>query len=238
MSGHSKWHSIKHKKGAADARRGQAFSKLSKLIQVAAKEGGPDLGMNFSLRLMVEKAKQANMPKENIERAIARGSGTGGGEAMASAVYEVIGPGGAAVIIETLTDNTNRTLGNVKSIVTKRGGNFGAKVLWLFDQKGVVRVDDVLSIDDKDSLELELIEAGAEDISFDDNGLAVTSSINDLKSISDAVEVAGLDVAGVGIEYIAKDDLQISSEDEEKLMALLEAIEEDDDVTNVFTNAA
>ncbi|MDP2631638.1 MAG: YebC/PmpR family DNA-binding transcriptional regulator [Candidatus Uhrbacteria bacterium] len=237
MSGHSKWASIKNKKGAADAKRGQIFSKLSKLIEVAAKEGGADVGMNFSLRLLVEKAKKSNMPKENIERAIERGSGTGGGTAMISAVYEAMGPGGAAIIIETLTDNTNRTLGNVKSTITKRGGNFGAKVLWLFDHKGVIRVDDVSSVSDRDTVELELIEAGAEDITFDDNGLTVLSSIQDLKTVVDAIKSAGLESSSAGIEYIAKDDLAISSDDEEKLMALLEAIEEDDDVTNVYTNA-
>ncbi|MFH1712106.1 MAG: YebC/PmpR family DNA-binding transcriptional regulator [Patescibacteria group bacterium] len=238
MSGHSKWASIKHKKGAADAKRGKIFSKLAKQITVAAKEGGADLSMNFGLRLLVDKAKKANMPKENIERAISRGGGGGDGEVMTEAVYECMGPGGSAILIETLTDNTNRTLGNVKTICNRSGANFGAKVLWMFEQKGVVRVDDAGSIDDRDALELELIEAGAEDISFDDDGLTITSSINELKKITEAIGAAELETSSAGIEYIAKDDLTLSESDEEKLFSILDALDEDDDVTNVYTNAA
>ncbi len=237
MSGHSKWASIKHKKGAADAKRGKIFSKLAKQIAVAAKDSGADLTMNFGLRLLVDKAKKANMPKDNIERAISRGSGGADGLVMVEAVYECIGPGGAAILIETLTDNTNRTLGNVKTICNKRGANFGAKVLWMFDKKGVVRVENLNSIEDRDSLELELIEAGAEDISFDENGLFIISSVSDLKNIIDAVGSKGLESSSAGIEYIAKDEIKLSEADEEKLFSIMEAIEEDDDVSNVYTNA-
>lgn len=236
MSGHSKWASIKHKKGAADAKRGKIFSKLAKLISVAAKEGGGDLSMNFGLRLLVEKAKKANMPKDNIERAIARGTGVGSeGEQMTEAVYEAMGPGGSAIVIETLTDNTNRTLGNVKTIVAKRGGNFGAKVLWMFEKKGVVRVEDASGISSKDEFELELIEAGAEDIEYED-GMTVICGIPDLQSVVGVFEKQQIETAGAGLEYVAKDALSISPEDEEKLFALMEAIEEDDDVSNVYTN--
>lgn len=239
MSGHSKWASIKHKKGAADAKRGKVFSKLAKQITVAAKEGGTDLSMNFGLRLLVDKAKKANMPKDNIERAINRGGGTGAdGEVMTEAVYEVMGPGGAAIIVETLTDNTNRTLGSIKTICNRRGANFGASVLWMFEQKGVVRVEEVGGIEDRDAFELELIEAGAEEINFDENGLEVISGITDLQQINDTVANAGLESTSAGIEYIAKDGLELAKEDEEKLFSIMEAIEEDDDVTNVYTNAA
>lgn len=238
MSGHSKWASIKHKKGATDAKRGQLFSKLAKLIAVSAREGGGDLGMNFSLRLLVDKARKANMPKENIDRAIARGTGEGGdGVQMTEAVYEVMGPGGSALVIETLTDNTNRTLGNVKTIVTKRGGNFGAKVLWMFEKKGVVRVEDTQNIGSKEDLELALIEVGAEDISFE-GGLSIICAVPDLQAVTEAVTAAGLEATSAGIEYVAKDELALSAEDEEKLVALMEAIEEDDDVNAVYTNAA
>ena len=128
MSGHSKWASIKHKKGAADAKRGKIFSKLAKLITVAAKEGGSDMGTNFSLRLLVEKGKKANMPKDVIERAIAKGSGvTSDGAVMTAGLYEAMGPGGSAILVETLTDNTNRTLGNVKTIIVKRGGKLSCE---------------------------------------------------------------------------------------------------------------
>ncbi len=237
MSGHSKWASIKHKKGAADAKRGKIFSKLAKLITVAAKEGGADLGTNFSLRLLVEKGKKANMPKDVIERAIAKGSGvTADGAVMTTGLYEAMGPGGSAILVETLTDNTNRTLGNVKTIIVKRGGNFPAKVLWMFDKKGIVRVEDVSAVADKDELELALIEAGAEEINFDE-GLTVITAIADLKTVVDALTNLGLDAGNAGIEYLAKDDLSLSAEDEEKLFAMMEAVEDDDDVTNVYTNA-
>lgn len=237
MSGHSKWASIKHKKGAADAKRGKVFSKLAKLITVAAKEGGGDLSMNFGLRLLVDKAKKANMPKDNIERAIARGTGEGAeGEQMVEAVYEAMGPGGSAIVIETLTDNTNRTLGNVKTIVTKKGGNFGAKVLWMFEKKGVARVEIVPEGDVRDELELALIEAGAEEIEYED-GMTVICAVADLKNIVDALAENGIETSGAGLEYIAKDTLNLSAGDEEKLFSLMEAIEEDDDVSNVYTNA-
>jgi YebC/PmpR family DNA-binding regulatory protein len=240
MSGHSKWASIKHKKGAADAKRGKIFSKLAKLIMVATKDGGADLGTNFSLRLLVDKAKKANMPKDVIERAIAKGSGaTADGAQMIAGVYEAMGPGGAAIVIETLTDNTNRTLGNVKTIISKRGGNFGAKVLWMFEQKGVIRVEnvvDVENVDARETLELALIEAGAEDINFNE-GLTVITAIGDLKAVVEALKELGLDAGNAGIEYLAKDALSISEENEEKLFAMMEAVEDDDDVTNVYTNA-
>ena len=236
MSGHSKWASIKHKKGKADAKRGKVFSKMAKLITVAAKDGGGDLDMNFTLRMYVDKAKKANMPKDVIERAIAKGAGVGAdGDQMTAAVYEAMGPGGSAIVIETLTDNTNRTLGNVKTIVNKLGGNFGAKILWMFEQKGVIHVEDAVV---SDELELALIDAGAEAINVSDEGLHVTTAVVDLKSVIDAVVEAGLDAGNAGIEYLAKDALSLSSEDEERLFALMEAIEEDDDVTNVYTNAA
>ncbi|PIQ67329.1 YebC/PmpR family DNA-binding transcriptional regulator [Candidatus Uhrbacteria bacterium CG_4_10_14_0_2_um_filter_41_7] len=239
MSGHSKWASIKHKKGAADAKRGKVFSKLAKLMTVAAKEGGSDLNMNFSLRMLAEKAKKANMPKDNIERAISRGTGEGAdGVQMIEAVYEAMGPGGTAIIVETLTDNTNRTLGNLKNTIIKRGGNFGAKVLWMFDKKGVVRVEDASAIADRDIFELALIEARADDIIYDENALSVYCAVPDLQSVTEAVVSGGLEIESAGLEYVAKDEIKLSEEDEEKLFTLMDLIEEDEDVTNVFSNAA
>lgn len=237
MSGHSKWASIKHKKGAADAKRGKIFSKLAKAIAVCAREGGGDPAMNFSLRLAIEKAKQANMPKDNIERAIARGTGESGEEALATAVYEGMGPGGAALIVETVTDNKNRTYANIKSIFNKLGGNMEAKVMWQFEQKGVVRVEDTASIADRESFELELIDSGAEEINWED-GLEVVCAISDLQKIEEKIKSTGLEIQSADLEYLAKDDLQLSADDEQKLERFMDALDDDDDVTNVYTNAA
>lgn len=238
MSGHSKWASIKHKKGAADAKRGKIFSKLSKAITVCAREGGADPGTNFSLRLAIDKAKAANMPKDNIERAIQKAVGGSEGEALKTAVYDGMGPGGAAIIVEAVTDNVNRTIASVKTIFNKRGGNIEAKVLWMFDRKGAVHVEDASSIEDKDTFELELIDAGAEDISFEGSRLLVVSGIKDLQKVADAVKSSGLNIESAGLEYIAKDAIPLSEEDERKLADFIEAMEDDDDVDSVYTNAA
>lgn len=235
MSGHSKWHKIKNQKGVADAKRGQLFSKLSKAISVAARSG-VDPAMNFSLRLLIEKAKQANMPKDNIERAIARGSGADGAVALQSVLYEVMGPGGAALLVEAVTDNVNRTFASVKTICNKNGGNIDAKVLWQFERKGVVRAN-AEEIGDRDELEMALIEAGADDIEIDEE-IAVyvpLSGLQDAEKVVSAIE--GLTVTSAEPEYVATQTVQLSDEDEEKLMNLIEALDEDDDVTNVYTNA-
>ena len=237
MSGHSKWASIKHKKGAADAKRGKLFSKLAKAITVAVRSGGADEAMKFSLRLAVDKAKQANMPKENIERAVARGLGDSGEGDLTTAVYEAMGPGGAALLIEVLTDNTNRSLTNVKTVLNKSGANPDAKVMWQFERKGVVRVDDVSSTDDRDVAELALIDAGAQDISWDD-GLEVVGELSDLQTLEKAVSELGLKVTSAEPEYVASDVMQLSEEDEKKLGELIEKLDDDDDVQNVYTNAA
>ena len=236
MSGHSKWASIRHKKGAADAKRGKVFSKYAKLIMVAAKEGGGDLGTNFSLRLLVDKAKAANMPKDNIERAIKRGTGEIAGGELSSALYEAMGPGGAALLIESLTDNTNRAYTNIRTIISKSGANFDAKVLWQFDQKGVVRVDDISAVEDRDALELSLIEAGAEDIQWE-NGLVVISQKGDLQAVEKAVTEAGLMPESSELEYVPQNEVELSESDENKLALLIEKLDDDDDVNNVFTNA-
>lgn len=238
MSGHSKWATTKHKKGAADAKRGQAFSKLAKLITVAAREGA-DPDMNFALRLAVDRAKAVNMPKDNIERAIARGAGTGEGGALETAVYECMGPGGVAMLIVALTDNTNRAYTNIKTIANKSGGNMEAKVLWQFSQKGIVRVEDISAVEDRDSIELALIDAGAEDIDWNEEvGLMITSEVQDLKKVSDAARAAGLAITSAGIEYVPNSTIELSDEDGEKLARFVDSIEEDDDVDAVYTNAA
>ena len=237
MSGHSKWASIRHKKGAADAKRGKIFSKYAKLITVAAKDGGGDLDSNFSLRLLVDKAKGANMPKDNIERAIKRGTGEIAGGELTGALYEAMGPGGAAILVESLTDNTNRAYTNIRTIISKSGANFDAKVLWQFDHKGVVRVDDISKIEDKDETELNLIESGAEDIQWEE-GLVVICNKGDLQAVDKVVTESGLVSTSAELEYVPQNEVQLSESDEAKLASLIEKLDDDDDVNNVFTNAA
>lgn len=238
MSGHSKWASIRHKKGAADAKRGKAFSKLAKLISVAAREGA-DPAMNFSLRLAVDRAKAVNMPKDNIERAISRGSGGGDGVALETAVYECMGPGGVSMLIVALTDNTNRAYTNIKTISNKNGGNMEAKVKWQFDQKGVVRVEEISDIADRDLVELGLIDAGAEDIDWDEEaGLIITAQVNDFKKVSDAASELNLKVSEAGLEYVPNVTIEINEEQAMKLERFVDLLEDDDDVDSVYTNAA
>ncbi len=237
MSGHSKWHNIAQKKGLADAKRGKIFSKLAKAITVSVKSGGADLSSNFALRLATNKAKQANMPKDNIERAIARGTGAGGAGALDTIVYEGLAPGGAAVIVEVLTDNKNRALTNIKNIFNKNGGNIDVKVMWQFKKRGVIRVEDASMVSNQGEFELTLIEAGAEDIDWS-NGLEVISELADLQSIERAVSEAGLQVVSAEPEYIAKDKIVLSEMDEEKLRKFIELLDDDDDVDNIYTNAA
>ena len=184
MSGHSKWSSIKHKKGAADAKRGQLFSKLSRAIIVAAREGGPDPDANLALQNAIEKAREASMPKDTIERAIARGAGTDAdSESYETVTYEGYGPAGVAVLVEALTDNRNRTASDVRHIFTKAGGNLGTSgaVAWLFERKGVIIVDgDAV---DADELMLAAADAGAEDISEDGSSFQVTTAPEGLATV-------------------------------------------------------
>lgn len=246
MSGHSKWATTKHKKGAIDAKRGKIFSKLAKLITVAAREGG-DPDMNFALRLAVDRAKAVNMPKENIDRAIARGAGTGEGGALETAVYECMGPGGVAMLIVALTDNTNRAYTNIKTICNKSGGNMEAKVLWQFHQKGVVHTPSLSASGligefseglTRDDIELAFIEAGAEDISVGDEDTIVTCEVKDFKSVTDTVRRLGLEISEAGLEYVPTSTTEVSEEDGEKLARFVDALEEDEDVDAVYTNAA
>ncbi len=237
MSGHSKWHSIRHKKGAADAKRSAAFTKLAKAIVVAAREGGADLDSNFSLRLAVDKAKRGNMPKDRIQRAVDRGAGVGGdGVVLETAIYEAMGPGGVAILIEAFTDNKNRTVSNVKTICNRKGGNLGAKVAWMFDRKGVVRVDDVSTLSGLDELELSLIDVGAGEVVFSEGGLYVECEVQDLQGVQKVAHDAGLVVSAGGIAYVANQTTSLDDDQLEKLGSLMDALEEDDDVNSVYTN--
>lgn len=237
MSGHSKWHSIKHKKGAADAKRGKIFTRHAKLIEIAAHEGGSgDPGMNPSLKTAIENAKADNVPNANIDRAIKKGSGALKGEATVEVVYEAYAPGGAACIIECLTDNKNRTLSNVKSTIEKRGGKWAESgaVMFMFNRKGVVIAKGDLS----EETELSLIDTGAEDIERAENIISVTTNATAWNKIRDTLKENGCEIQEAGLKYVAHQEVPIAdAETAKKLMGFIETLEEDEDVSEVHTNA-
>jgi YebC/PmpR family DNA-binding regulatory protein len=237
MSGHSKWHSIKHKKGAADAKRGKIFTQHAKLIQIAAREGGSgDPGMNPGLATAIENAKADNVPNANIDRAIKKGTGEGKADRMTEETFEAYGPGGAACIIECLTDNRLRTISNVKSVIEKRGGKWAESgaVRFLFERKGVVVARGGMN----DDLELALIDAGAEDIDTDDGLVTVTAAAAAWPRVRDALKGAGLAVESAGLKYVPQQTVPVADlETAQKLLTFIEHIEEDDDVSEVHTNA-
>jgi len=238
MSGHSKWHSIRHAKGATDRKRGQLFSKLTRAIIVAAREGGPDPDGNLALRNAIEKARDASMPKDNIERAIARGSGAGAdGAGYEHVAYEGYGPGGVAIYVEALTDNRNRTAAEVRSIFTKSEGSLGesGSVAWLFDRRGVLLVE--AEGVDEDELMLAAADGGAEDVELDGSSFEVSCAPEDLHAVRQAVEEAGIEVASAEISLVPKTSLQIEDEGAaRKLLRLMEQLEDLEDVQGVYAN--
>ena len=237
MSGHSKWASIKHKKGAADAKRGKIFTRHAKLIEIAAREGGNgDQDMNPGLKAAIDNAKADNVPNANIDRAVKKGSGELKGEQTAAITYEAYGPAGVACIIECLTDNKNRTISNVRSTIEKRGGKWAesGSVKFLFDRKGVVIAQGKLD----EEGELGLIDAGAEDIDRAGDIISVTTEADKWPQVRDALKASGLTVQEAGLKYVAKQEAPIADVDSaKKLMGFIDAIEEDDDVSEVHTNA-
>jgi len=238
VSGHSKWSTIKHKKGAADAKRGQLFTKLSKAIIVAAKEGGPDPGANLSLQNAIEKARSYSMPKDNIERAIARGAGTDAdGASYETVIYEGYGPEGVAVLVEALTDNRNRTASDVRHTFAKNGGNLGTSgaVAWLFERRGVVLVD--AEAVDEDELVLAAAEGGADDVERDGSTFVVSSAPESLAAVREAVQAAGIEIQSAELTMIPKTTVEVAEEvSARKLIRLIEALEDNDDVQEVSAN--
>ena len=237
MSGHSKWSTIKHKKGAADAKRGKLFSKLSRAIIIAAKEGGGDPAGNLALQNAIIKAKSYSMPKDNIERAIARGAGTDADAASFEAiVYEGYGPGGVAVIVEALTDNKNRTASDVRHLFDKHGGNLGTSgsVAYQFERRGeILVVGDV----DEDELLLAAADAGADDVVNDSGTFQVLCAIDVFGAVRDAVEAAGYTIESAELTMIPKNTVDVSDEGiAKKLMKLMDALEDNDDVQDVYAN--
>ena len=238
MSGHSKWSSIKHKKGAADAKRGKLFSKLSRAIIVAAKDGGPDPTANLSLQNAIEKAKSYSMPKDNIDRAIAKGSGADAdAAAFETVVYEGYGPEGVAVLVEALTDNRNRTAADVRHIFSKNGGNLGTTgaVAWQFERRGVVLVD--AGGVDEDELTLAAAEGGADDVQLDGSSFQITSSPEDLAAVRAAIEAAGFAVDAAELTMAPSTTVEVGEEATAKqVLRLMDALEENDDVQEVYAN--
>jgi YebC/PmpR family DNA-binding regulatory protein len=238
VSGHSKWSSIKHKKGAADAKRGKLFSKLSRAIIVAAKEGGPDPAGNLALQNAIEKARSYSMPKDNIERAIARGSGADSdAAAFETVIYEGYGPNGVAVIVEALTDNRNRTASDVRHVFAKNDGNLGGSgaVTWLFERRGIVLVsaDGV----DEDDLTLAAAEGGADDVSLDGSTYQVVSAPEALTTVREALEDAGFAVESAELTMVPKTTVEVADESSaKKVLRLIDQLEENDDIQDVYSN--
>ena len=237
MSGHSKWSTIKRKKAAADQIRGKIFTKLIKEITVSARQGGGDIDGNPRLRLAVDNAKSANMPMDNIERAIKKATGELEGASYLEITYEGYGPGGVAVLIESVTDNKNRTVAEVRHALTKHGGSLGenGSVAWMFDRKGVITMPAQGKTED-DIMEI-VLDAGAEDIQGEDDFFEVTSAVEDFEAVRKSIVDSGLDTENASLQWIAKNTIEVGGETAEKLIKMIDMIEDNDDVQNVFTNA-
>ncbi len=236
MSGHSKWATIKHKKGIADQKRGQKFTKLIKEISVAAKMGGADPDMNAALRTAILKARAENMPKDNIERAIKKGSGEMGNTVFMELVYEGYAPGGVAIIVDTLTDNKNRTAADVRSTLTKLGGSLGSSgcVSYMFQTKGVITYD--ASKYSEDDIFNAALENGAEDVSSEDGVIEVTTSPADFGTVLEAMQAAGFEQDSADVSRIADQTVTLDKEKAQKVMNIVERLEDLDDVQSVATN--
>lgn len=239
MSGHSKWHNIQGRKGKQDALRSGQFTKVSKLITIAAKSGG-DPSSNFSLRIAVDKARAVGMPKDNIERAIKRGTGELEGAQIEEVLYECYGPGGVAVLVKCLTDNKNRAVSDIKHIFSDHGGSMAGagSVLWMFAQMGVVTVLGSQFSVHREENELALIEAGAEEIKDgEENEVEVYTKMENFQKVLGVLKEIGIEPKESGLQWIAKDKVEVNEEVTEKLGALFGELEENDDVDDYFTNA-
>lgn len=238
MSGHSKWATIKRAKSKIDAQRGKEFSRLAKDIMSAARQGGGNPDANLRLRIAILKARAANMPADNIQRAIAKATGQLEGARVEEIVYEGYGPGGVAIMMEIATDNRNRTAADVRAFFNKYGGNLGetGSVSWMFDKKGVVRIDRTQTPVTEDDLLALALEAGAEDLRTDPDSFEIITAPEDLDAVLGAVEAAQIPVDEAENQLIPKTTVQVSGETAEKLFKLLDALEEHDDVQNVYAN--
>jgi YebC/PmpR family DNA-binding regulatory protein len=237
MSGHSKWHTIKHKKGAADAKRGKIFTRIIKELSVAARSGGGDPEMNPRLRTIIADAKANNMPRENIERAIRRGTGEEPGVQYEEIMYEAYGPGGVAILIQTLTDNKNRTVGEMRFMLGKHNGNLAAEnsVAWMFSRKGQVMVEKGKGVDE-DALLAAVLDAGADDMSDDGGGFEIISAPENFEKVRDAVKALGIEPAQAAVAMIPQNYVTLTGKDAAAMLRLMEALDDHDDVQNVWAN--
>ncbi len=240
MSGHSHWHSIKYQKGTADAKKSKTFSKISRLISIAVKEGGEDLVGNPKLRLAIEQAKSFNMPKDRIEKAIKRGTGEIEGEKLEEFMFEAYGPGGVAIIIEGITNNKNRSINEVKQILNQNEGKLAneGSVKWLFERKGVIEINykNQIQNTEKEDLELIAIEAGAEDIQWDKDIISIYTQINNLEKVKNNLKTKNIKIESFSLDWIAKESIDIDEQKKESCQKLLEMLEENDDIQRVFLN--
>lgn len=236
MSGHNKWSKIKNKKGSEDARRGKIFTKHARNITVAARQGGDNPDYNPALKAAIDKAKSDNMPNDNIERAIKKATGEGAGDNYSRVIYEGYGPGGVAVIVDCLTDNVQRTAPDVRHAFDKNGGNLGTdgSVMFMFDQKGEIVVDKKEK--DFDQFMMDALEAGADDVNEEDEYFIALTSVEDFNDAVDNLKKAAYKVERSDISYIAQNDIKVDSEYHAKLFKLIDALEDNDDVQEVYTN--
>ncbi len=237
MSGHSKWHTIKHKKGAADAKRGKIFTRIIKELTVAARAGGGDPDANPRLRTIVAEAKSVNMPADNIKRAIQRGTGELPGVSYDEITYEGYGPGGAAIIVETLTDNKNRTVGEMRHVFSKYGGNLAAEnsVAWMFHRKGYIVVEK--SKAEEEALMVAAIDAGADDMKDDEDNWEIVSSPEAFPQVLDAVKALGVEPGAAELAMLPQNYVKLEGKTAQQMVKLMEALEEHDDTKKVWSNA-
>jgi YebC/PmpR family DNA-binding regulatory protein len=237
MSGHSKWSTIKHQKGVADAKRGQLFTKLAREISVAVRQGGADTQANFKLRLIMQKARDNNMPLENIDRAIKRASGGTDGAALSEVTYEGYGPGGSAILAQALTDNKNRTLSEVRNILSRGGGNLGesGSVTWLFESRGVIIIDGTK--ENAEEVALFAIDAGAEDVKIEGTSLEVNTKPQDLEAVRKALELKKVPISSSELSMVPKTIVKLDEKSALQALKLLDKLEELDEVQHVYTNA-
>ncbi|HHX64899.1 MAG TPA: YebC/PmpR family DNA-binding transcriptional regulator [Chloroflexi bacterium] len=237
MSGHSKWASIKRSKAANDSKRGQIFTKIGHEIAIAVREGGADPEANFRLRLVLEKARRANMPKDNIERAIKRGSGEGGsGNELAECIYEGYGPHGTAIIVEALTDNRNRTVSEIRHVFSRHGGNLGAEgcVAWMFSRKGYIAITP--GDNDPEEIALVAIDAGAEDVEINEDLVEVYTPMDQFKAVQENLQDASYEITNAQLSWVPQSNITLGEKETIQNMKLLELLEDLDDVQEVYSN--
>lgn len=238
MAGHSKWQNIRHRKNRQDAARGKIFTKLSREIFVAAREGGGDPDTNQRLRLAIDKAKSANMPNDNIDRTLKKALGEMEGDNYEEVTYEGYGPAGVAVLVEVVTDNRNRAAADIRHIFSKMGGNLGEAgcVAWMFSRKGLLTVDREKTDQDEDSVMMSALEAGAEDFVASAESFEITTSADDFETVKATLETDGVSFSTAEITMVPQNTVQLTGEDASKMLKLLDALEDNDDVQNVYAN--